>query len=182
MKCFRPALTTAPTASFTTSVARTDNASQAYTDLYGALAEEGKKKVDEEGAIGTQQKTSYGQKQETIRTFTLNKPLHPSEFSRERRVITPRRSLKPWDLGPPAKLARHKDPFHQMGIDPLDECLNSTLLSQYVTSMGRIEKRAVTRLTSKSQRKISKAIKRAKMMGIIPIHSRVSSGLFHFSK
>jgi hypothetical protein len=48
-RCFRPALTTAPTMSFATSVARmSDNPSQAYMDLLAALAEEGKRKVDEE--------------------------------------------------------------------------------------------------------------------------------------
>jgi small subunit ribosomal protein S18 len=69
-----------------------------------------------------------------------------------------------------------------MQIDPLDECMNTTLLSNFVTPMGRIEKRAVTRLTMKSQKRISKAIKRAKMMGIIPIHGRSLRGLTRFPR
>jgi small subunit ribosomal protein S18 len=75
-------------------------------------------------------------------------------------------------LGPPAKESRRKDVFHQLGIDPLRESFNPALLSYFVTEMGRVASRAETQLTWKSQRRLSKAIRRAKMMGIIPLHSR----------
>jgi len=43
-----------------------------------------------------------------------------------------------------------------------------------VADMGRVLSRAETQLTWRSQRRLSKAIRRAKMMGIIPLHSRKS--------
>lgn len=75
-------------------------------------------------------------------------------------------------LGPSAKESRRKDAFHQLGIDPLRESLNPALLSHFVTDMGRVLGRADTQLTWRSQRRLSKAIRRAKMMGIIPLHSK----------
>lgn len=55
--------------------------------------------------------------------------------------------------------------------------MNSTLLSHFVTDMGKIRKRADTQLTWKNQRRLGKAIRRAKMMGIIPVLSRRSLSL-----
>lgn len=75
-------------------------------------------------------------------------------------------------LGPSAKVSRRKDAFHQLGIDPLRESFNPALLSNFVTDMGRVVSRAQTQLTWRSQRRLSKAIRRAKMMGIIPLHSK----------
>lgn len=45
-------------------------------------------------------------------------------------------------------------------------------MSRFVTSMGKIKSRSETQLTWKNQRRIGKAIRRAKMMGIIPVLSR----------
>ena len=45
-------------------------------------------------------------------------------------------------------------------------------MSEFVTRMGRIKKRNETRLTWKNQRKLGKAVRRAKMMGIIPVLSK----------
>jgi small subunit ribosomal protein S18 len=81
-------------------------------------------------------------------------------------------TLKRPYLGPSAKESRRKDVFHQLGIDPLRESFNPTLLSHFVTDMGRVASRAETQLTWRSQRRLSKAIRRAKMMGIIPLHSK----------
>ena len=80
--------------------------------------------------------------------------------------------LKRPSLGPSAKESRRRDVFHQLGIDPLRESFNPTLLSYFVTDMGRVASRAETNLTWRSQRRLSKAIRRAKMMGIIPLHSK----------
>lgn len=77
-------------------------------------------------------------------------------------------------LGPPSREARYNDVFHQLGIDPLDECQNPTLLAGFMSEMGKIYGRNVTGLTTKSQRRLGKAIRRAKMMGVIPILSRPS--------
>lgn len=94
-------------------------------------------------------------------------------------MVAPQRRPKKWDLGLPTKKARFADIFYQLGIDPVDECMNSALLGHFVTRMGRVEKRAETKLTMRSQRRLAKAIKRAKMMGIMPTHSK-SPGLHKF--
>lgn len=51
--------------------------------------------------------------------------------------------------------------------------MNPTLLSAFVTEMGKIRKRAQTNLTWRSQRRVTKAIKRAKLMGIMPMFYRM---------
>ncbi|KAJ3488717.1 hypothetical protein NLI96_g2669 [Meripilus lineatus] len=80
-------------------------------------------------------------------------------------------------LGPPAAESRRQDVFYQLGLDPLHECQNSQLMSWYVSGMGKIKSRAETGLTWKNQRRLGKAIRRAKMMGIIPVLSRRTLGL-----
>lgn len=75
-------------------------------------------------------------------------------------------------LGPSKAESRRQDAFYQLGIDPLYEAQNSSLLSHFVTEMGRIQTRAETGLTWKTQRRLGKAIRRAKKMGIMPVFSR----------
>lgn len=77
-------------------------------------------------------------------------------------------------LGPPRAEAEQHDVFRQLNIDPVREATNSALMSAFVSEMGKIYSRAETKLTWRSQRKVGKAIRRAKMMGIIPMHSRRS--------
>lgn len=72
-------------------------------------------------------------------------------------------------LGPGATESRRSDWFYQLDIDPLDEATNPRLLSYFVTDMGKIKSRAETKLTWRNQRRLTKAIRRAKMMGIMPI-------------
>ncbi|KZP17320.1 hypothetical protein FIBSPDRAFT_747386, partial [Athelia psychrophila] len=108
-------------------------------------------------------------------------PIQPYHFERDMRTRKGPKRLRPWDLGLPTRQARYHDVFHQLDIDPLNECMNTTLLSNYVSKMGMVNKRALTKLTMRSQRKLSKAIKRAKMMGIMPIHSQSPRGLLNFS-
>jgi len=72
-------------------------------------------------------------------------------------------------LGPGAAESRQNDWFYQLGIDPLDEATNPRLLSYFVTGMGKVKRRAETKLTWRSQRRLTKAIRRAKMMGVMPI-------------
>ncbi|KAJ1673887.1 hypothetical protein EV182_004375 [Spiromyces aspiralis] len=64
------------------------------------------------------------------------------------------------------KKGKHaKDPFRRFNINPLDEYKNVALLSNYVTEMGRIKPKHMTGLSAKSQRKIAKAIRRARAFG-----------------
>ena len=72
-------------------------------------------------------------------------------------------------LGPGAAESRQNDWFYQLGIDPLDEATNPRLLSYFVTGMGKVKRRAETKLTWRNQRRLTKAIRRAKMMGVMPI-------------
>ena len=68
----------------------------------------------------------------------------------------------------PGREARRTDPFLQLGIDPRDEVENVRLMGDFTTRMGKIYPRTSTLLTQRSQRLLGKAIKRAKMMGVIP--------------
>lgn len=81
-------------------------------------------------------------------------------------------------LGPGAAESRRGDWFHQLDIDPLDEATNPRLLSYFVTDMGKMKSRAENKLTWRNQRRLTKAVRRAKMMGVMPIlHKRVT--LYH---
>ncbi|KAL7282325.1 hypothetical protein PYCCODRAFT_1440785 [Trametes coccinea BRFM310] len=106
-----------------------------------------------------------------LKGFAPNQFVQPRSFSRDVYNRNARTSKRPM-LGPDASTSRYLDVFHQLDIDPLKECQNSTLLSHFVTSMGKIKGRNETNLTWKNQRRIGKAIRRAKMMGIIPLLSR----------
>lgn len=79
---------------------------------------------------------------------------------------------KPALLGPSNSESRRQDIFHQLNIDPIWESHNSSLMSHFVTETGRIQSRALTGLTWKNQRRVGKAIRRAKKMGVIPVFSR----------
>ena len=81
-------------------------------------------------------------------------------------------SRKPSQIGPSRANSEREDVFRQLNIDPLHEAMNSRLMSSFVTEMGKIQRRSETKLTWRSQRRLGKAIRRAKMMGVIPLHSR----------
>ncbi|BGP52856.1 hypothetical protein JCM8202_003938 [Rhodotorula sphaerocarpa] len=93
--------------------------------------------------------------------------------------LSPRHLLQPYPprpdfsqafpLGPPTAYAHTHDPFIRYGIDPVEDSqLNPALLSEFVTSMGKIKPRGKTGLQRKTQRKVGKAIRRARSMGIMP--------------
>lgn len=108
---------------------------------------------------------------EGLQRFTPNKPYNPYDFEPVNRLPpTHRRMIEP--SGPPRALAVRQDVFYQLGINPLDEVLNCSLISSFTTDMGRIQKRNETKLTWRSQRKIGKAIRRARAMGLVPSFSR----------
>ncbi|KAI0732971.1 mitochondrial ribosomal protein S18 [Fomitopsis betulina] len=103
--------------------------------------------------------------------FKRNEFISPQRLSHKALTKQPkprRRSL----LGPNRKESERLDMFHQLQIDPLHEAMNSRLLSYFVTEMGKIKPRSATKLTWRSQRRLGKAIRRAKMMGVIPVLSR----------
>ncbi|KAJ2689920.1 hypothetical protein IWW39_001144 [Coemansia spiralis] len=65
------------------------------------------------------------------------------------------------------------DPFVALDLDPLKAYKNASLLSNFVTDMGKIKPRYKTGLTPKSQRRVAQAIKRARAFGLIPVTSRL---------
>ena len=75
-------------------------------------------------------------------------------------------------MGPPARASLRSDAFRQLGVDPLKESFNRPLLDEFITEMGKIKGRAKTQLTWWSQRKVGKAVRRARNMGIIPMFCR----------
>ncbi|KAG8902778.1 hypothetical protein FRB99_004113 [Tulasnella sp. 403] len=98
----------------------------------------------------------------------------PNDFERSRRVIdtSVQRSQRPSGLGPSAARARRRDPFYNLGLNPLHEFRNAKLMSDFVTDMGMIKNRGATGLTRRNQRMLAKAIKRARNFGIIPQFSK----------
>ncbi|PVG00516.1 hypothetical protein CPB86DRAFT_813083 [Serendipita vermifera] len=108
--------------------------------------------------------------------FYPRTPYNPYEFLPENRRPPSYRRYRD-QAGPPRPLAVREDIFHQLDLDPLNEQFNCSLISSYTTSMGRIQQRGETRLTRKNQRKIGKAIRRARAMGLIPTFSQWSESM-----
>ncbi|OCL13239.1 ribosomal protein S18 [Glonium stellatum] len=61
-----------------------------------------------------------------------------------------------------------KDAFDALGINPLNEYKNFSMMSEYMTEMGRIKHSSETGLRPVNQRKIAKAIRRAIGIGLMP--------------
>ncbi|KAJ2016447.1 hypothetical protein GGI03_002952 [Coemansia sp. RSA 2337] len=104
-----------------------------------------------------------------------------SEYSR---VYFPKTTYHPHELDEgyaqkamekAAESKKSKDPFVALGLNPLKAYKNSSLLSNFVTDMGKIKPRYKTGLTPKSQRRVAQAIKRARAFGLIPVTSRLDS-------
>ncbi|KIK06817.1 hypothetical protein K443DRAFT_129738 [Laccaria amethystina LaAM-08-1] len=107
--------------------------------------------------------------------FKTHSVVRPHELTYKARSKNSRPFRKqPAIVGPSPAEARYNDPFHQLNLDPLSFSTNALVLSNFISEMGKIYGRPVTGLTTKSQRKLGKAIRRAKMMGIIPNLSRPS--------
>lgn len=60
------------------------------------------------------------------------------------------------------------DVMDQLGMNPLDHYKNFSIMSEYVTEMGRIRHGNDTGLRPVNQRRMAKAIRRAIGMGLIP--------------
>ncbi|TFK75763.1 hypothetical protein BDN72DRAFT_756978, partial [Pluteus cervinus] len=102
--------------------------------------------------------------------------LRPHELSYKARAVGPRPHFKRPAVGPPSREARYADVFHQLDIDPLSQALNPAIIGNYVSEMGKVYGRNITGLTFKSQRRLGKAVRRAKMMGVIPVLSQPVRG------
>lgn len=61
-----------------------------------------------------------------------------------------------------------RDLFDVLAIDPRKHYLNFNMMSEFVTNMGKIKSGLTTGLRARNQRRISKAVKRAQGMGLMP--------------
>ncbi|KAF9226609.1 hypothetical protein BS17DRAFT_697567, partial [Gyrodon lividus] len=111
------------------------------------------------------------QSQGPRRQFSPGLFIRPHYWSHEHRFEKKhvRRTLS--QVGPGRREARDHDILRHFDIDPTWETSNPTLLAAFLTDMGKIRPRTQTRLSTKTQRRIGKAIRRAKMMGVIPLLS-----------
>lgn len=110
--------------------------------------------------------------------FSLVNPqaLNPGDLRKQRMWPEPQnRQITAMDaMGPNRKKALKTDYFLNLpvadgkGINPMNEYLNPELLSRFVTNMGKIMSRSQTQLTWKNQRRLGKAIRRARAMGLMP--------------
>jgi len=141
-------------------------ASAAGQELIGIVQEAATNNGDNYG-----RSSEKSERREESLEFKPNTFIPPSYLSREFHIrkTTRRRGGVPAFAG---REARYNDVFWQLSIDPRFECENATLMSNFVTRMGKVQRRAETGLTQRSQRLLGKAIKRAKMMGIMPLFSR----------
>lgn len=60
-----------------------------------------------------------------------------------------------------------RDVFELTGLDPLVEYKNTIIFAPFLTEIGRIRNHRETNLTSKNQRRLTKAVKRARAMGLL---------------
>lgn len=100
--------------------------------------------------------------------FKTHSVVRPHELTYKARSKDSQSYRKQPAVGPSTAQARYNDPFYQLNLDPLSFATNPLVLSNFISEMGKIYGRSATGLTIKSQRKLGKAIRRAKMMGIIP--------------
>ena len=100
--------------------------------------------------------------------------VNPADLTYQTCTYKPRR-VKRSRVALPSSTCRHRDPFYQLDLDPRDFTANPLVLSEYLSEMGKVQGRAQTYLTAKNQRLLGKTIRRAKMMGIIPHLSILTS-------
>lgn len=106
--------------------------------------------------------------------------IRPYDLSLEGRRFKERPMSRPAQIAPATSIARKKDVFFQLGLDPLKFALHPAIISPFMSEMAMIMPRRQTGLTTKSQRRVAKAIRRAKMMGVIPLHSRLPGRGIHW--
>ncbi|ORY53093.1 ribosomal protein S18 [Rhizoclosmatium globosum] len=85
--------------------------------------------------------------------------------------MPPKRLFKPYQTYDPTELNQQNAAFYQKAKakEPkVDIFENVRLLSHFVTEMGHIKPRTETGLGIVNQKRLSKAIKRAQAMGLMP--------------
>ncbi|KAJ7129509.1 hypothetical protein C8R44DRAFT_79985 [Mycena epipterygia] len=98
--------------------------------------------------------------------------IRPHDLTLDGRSWKERPFSRSAQVAPATREARKNDVFYQLGIDPLKFSLHNEIFSRFMSDMAMIHPRRITGLTMKSQRRVAKAIRRAKMMGTTPILSK----------
>ncbi|KAF9006500.1 hypothetical protein BDQ17DRAFT_287566 [Cyathus striatus] len=132
------------------------------------LKDQAEKQEQDDEIIQVEEETPPGK----IKPFRLNVTLKPRDFTQSYRTAKAISFSKPRTVAPIAAKARRGDIFHQLDLNPLSFTTHPAILASFVSEMGLVYPRTITQLTPKNQRAISRAIRRAKMMGIIPSLSR----------
>jgi len=100
----------------------------------------------------------------------------PFGLEKNARVVKRMRRKRLPRTGPGTEEAVMKDPFLFYNIDPVKEALNPHLLNAFLTTMGKIRGRNETMLPRRTQRRMGKAIRRARNLGIVPNMVRAALG------
>jgi small subunit ribosomal protein S18 len=74
-------------------------------------------------------------------------------------------------LGPSRKQLALSDPFKRLDLNVLTQPMNQELLYPFLTFMGKIQGRSQTGLSWKNQRRVGKAVRRARCMGVLSYFS-----------
>lgn len=99
--------------------------------------------------------------------FLPHRPYAPHDLLAQNLYPEQKPYPKPPLLGPSAKASKLSDPFHILGVNPIDEAINTNVVQAYITQMGKIKSRAETGLTWKNQRRVGKMVRRARAMGLV---------------
>ncbi|KAF9111186.1 hypothetical protein BGX27_005273 [Mortierella sp. AM989] len=78
---------------------------------------------------------------------------------------------KPITFAPPTKPV---DELKILKLNPIVEYKNAALLSHYITPLGRLMSREQTGLSAKNQRRVTKAVRRARALCIISPTAKMS--------
>lgn len=71
-----------------------------------------------------------------------------------------------------ARQAGLSDRFEEYQVNPIDEYKAYNLLSEFTTELGRIRTREQTGLSAKNQRRLGKAVRRARALSLLPTTAR----------
>lgn len=109
---------------------------------------------------------------ETVTQVETNKRVDPrlmKNFARDSTYDPFDFSLAKIHLDKKNNAAKHKanDMFDKFGVNPLDLYTSPEILSQFISSTGKILHRDVTGLSAKNQRRLSKAIRRCQAIGLL---------------
>lgn len=105
--------------------------------------------------------------QKPHKPFSPHRPYAPHDLLAQNLYPEPKPYPKPPLLGPSAQASKLSDPFHILGVNPIDEAINTGLVNSYISQMGKIKSRAETGLTWKNQRRVGKMVRRARAMGLV---------------